>query len=526
MRRLGWCHPVVAVCGLALGAGLAPASPATDVEHLAARIDQLIAAGWAERGVRPAPLSSDAEFLRRASLDLTGRIPRVAEVRAFLADRSADRRHRLIERLLASPGYVNHFADTWRAVLLSGADAQQSQIRAPEVEAWLQKQIRANVSYDVLVREMITGNWAPPNNPQGGYANPAGLAANPFYEVNGFKAENLAASTSRIFLGVRLECAQCHDHPLASWKRTQFWEFAAFFAGSQPGRGTGGFAPGEEKPVTPRTIHIPGTDKVVEARFLSGPAPRWKEGVESPVTLAGWMTAANNPYLARTAVNRLWAHFFGIGLIDPVDDEPTDENPVSHPELLDELTRAFVAHRYDLKFLIRAITASRTYQLTSVATDPTQNEPRTFARMAVRGVTAEQLFASLAEATGFREPPGQGRRGARAEFLAKFASPDRPTEAQTSILQALSLMNGRFIADTTSLERSATLAAIADAPFLDTPGRIEALYLATLTRPPRPDEARRLAAYVDRGGARGDRAAALADVFWALLNSSEFMLNH
>jgi hypothetical protein len=494
-------------------------------EALTARIDQLIAAHWAERGIKPAPPADDAEFLRRVSLDLTGRIPRVSEVRAFLSDRSPDRRRRLVERLLEAPAYVNHFSDVWRAVLLSEAGNQQAQFAAGSLQAWLRVQIRANVPYDQMVREIL---MAP--TPFGGGPAPAnrgGLDPSAFYQANEFKPENLAASTSRIFLGVRLECAQCHDHPFASWKKTQFWEYAAFFAGIQPRRGPTGFAPGEERLVSPRSIRIPNTDKVVAARFLSGQEPRWKPAVDSRVTLAQWVTSPDNPYFARTAVNRLWAHFFGVGLIDPVDEEPTDENPISHPELLAELTREFIAHKYDVPFLIRAITASRTYQLTSAVTDPSQNEPRAFAHMAVKGLTAEQLFASLAEATGYREggvPQAASR--ARADFLARFASQDRPTESRTSILQALSLMNGRFIADSTSLERSTTLAAVADAPFLDTAGRIEALYLATLSRAPRPEETGRLVAYVNSGGPRQDQRAALADVFWALLNSPEFILNH
>jgi hypothetical protein len=541
MRWLWSWHPLVLVCCFAMPTVPAPASPvaaprqsanptapAADVARLAARIDLLIAARWAERSVKPASASSDAEFLRRVSLDLTGRIPRVADVRAFLSDRSADKRRRLVERLLATPNFVTHFSDIWRAVLLSQVDPQQAQSVAPDLEIWLRPRIRANQPFDQLVRDLLIGSRSP-NASVPLEVNPV---TNPFYQGNEFKAENLAANTSRIFLGVRLECAQCHDHPFSRWKRTQFWEYAAFFAGVQPRRGPGGFAPGQEPLVNPRTINIPGTDKYVEARFLSGPAPRWKAGVESRVTLAAWITALDNPYFARATVNRLWAHFFGIGLIDPVDDEPNEANPISHPELLAELTREFIAHNYDLKFLIRAIAASRTYQLTSTLSDPTQEEPRSFARMAVRGLTAEQLFASLAEATGFRDsntatgPGGFRRLSVRAEFLARFASQDRPTEAHTSILQALSLMNGRLIADTTSLEHSTTLAAVADAPFLDTAGRIETLFLATLARPPRSEEVSRLTAYVNGGGPRNDPKAALADVFWALLNSSEFILNH
>src|SRR5207253_401594 len=209
-------------------------------------------------------------------------------------------------------------------------------------------------------------------------------------------------------------------------------------------------------------------------------------------------------------------------------EEPSDDNPPSNPELLDELARHLVAHQFDLKFLIRAITTSRAYQLSGVPAQPSADDARLFTRMPLKGLTAEQLFDSLAQATGYREPTQPNPRDFRArtprgEFLLKFANQDKRTEYQTSILQALSLMNGKFIGDAVSLERSETLVAVLDAPFFDTPGRIETLYLATLSRLPRAEESQRLIAYVDSGGAKGDSRAALADVFWALLNSPEFL---
>src|SRR5262249_44232119 len=155
-----------------------------------------------------------------------------------------------------------------------------------------------------------------------------------------------ASAVSRLFLGVRLECAQCHDHPFAKWQREQFWQMAAFFSAVQPQQPLRKGGPQPAKVTPGKEIRIAGTDKVVSARFPDGKNPEWKDGVDSRVTLADWITSPENPYFARTAVNRLWAHFFGVGLIDPVDDEPTEENPVSHPELLSELTRQFVAQKF------------------------------------------------------------------------------------------------------------------------------------------------------------------------------------
>jgi hypothetical protein len=525
---------------LFLTASTAPAAdPAPAVRHaadaraLAAKIDALIAARWTEKEVKPAAVADDAEFLRRVYLDLAGRIPRVMEVREFLADPSADKREKLVDRLLESPYYVIQFTNVWRDQMLPRNNNPQLAFVLPNLEIWLRARLRDNTPYDQLVRELLT---TPINNAQVGRGIPAQPGANPtplsYYQGNEFKPEVIAAATSRMFLGVKLECAQCHDHPFATWSRKQFWEYAAFFAGIQPASPNNPFAAAPEK-ADLREIKIGGTDTVVQARFLDGTEPQWRSGMGTRGILAEWLTRADNPFFARTAANRLWAHFMGIGIMEPVD-EPSDDNPPSHPELLDELARQLAAHQFDLKFLIKAIVLSKTYKRSSVAENAADVDPRLFARMTLKGLTPEQLFDSLAQATGYREAVNPNARfgpqfapgSARAEFLTKFASQGKRTEHQTSILQALALMNGRFISDVTSLERSETLAAVIDNPFMTDAQRIETLYLATLTRKPTARESERLLKYVEAGGAKGDTKAALTDVFWALLNSSEFILNH
>jgi hypothetical protein len=337
----------------------------------------------------------------------------------------------------------------------------------------------------------------------------------------------LASSTARLFLGVKLECAQCHDHPFAKWNRTQFWEYAAFFTDvPQPARQN-------QPPVRgPRgEINILGTDKVVKARFLDGKEPTWKDARTRP-TLVEWMTAADNPFFARAAVNRMWTCFFGVGLIDQ-SDGPADENPSPYTELLDELARQFVAHKYDMKFLIRAITASQTYQRASAVSDPSQQDLRWFARMPLRGLSPEQLFDSLAVATEYQDTGSAdprasffgGPQSPRAQFLAKFVAQEQKTDYQTSILQALYLMNNDFIANQTSREKNRTLATLAEQR-TGTARKVESLYLVVLSRKPRPEERERFVHYVDTGGAAGDPKKALTDVFWVLLNSPEFILNH
>ncbi|MGE3806097.1 MAG: DUF1553 domain-containing protein, partial [Gemmataceae bacterium] len=358
-------------------------------------------------------------------------------------------------------------------------------------------------------------------------ADPPALA---FYEGNDLKAETLGSTVSRLFLGVKLECAQCHDHPFAEWKQTQFWEFAAFFAPVPPEYTKQGEAIRPTRPAAQRfNLDIPGLDKRASARFLDGSQPRL-DGTKDPrQVFADWLTSPRNPYFTRNAVNRIWAQLVGVGLIEPLDDYDENHLP-SHPELLDELAREFAAHHYDVQYLIRAIISSRAYQRTSAVSHESQQERQSFARRAVKVMSAEQLFDSLAVATGYREAvPAPHRRqfgleprSPRAEFLRKFAGVSGRAEPQTSILQALTLMNGKLIDEMTSPERGEILVAVLDAPFLDVAGKIDTLYLAALSRHPTRDERQR----VERLLASTGEKAALADLFWALLNSNEFILNH
>jgi hypothetical protein len=528
--------------GLVLTPAILHAEPlaevnARDVAALADAIDQAIASKWTAQGVKPTHAADDAEFLRRVHLDLNGRIPTVAEVREFLDDATPNKRLRVVERLLQRPLYAEHFTTVWRELMLTQKNDREAQLLAGNLEAWLRRCFRENQPYDRMVRELLTADVAATNRRIGRPTGPEKPLPTAFYQINELKAENLAASTSRLFLGIKIECAQCHHHPFAKWSKKQFWEYAAFFSGIRPQEPrAGSFSPIKDDPVR-RVIKVAGNEEEYEARFLDGREPRWKADVSTRTTLADWMTSADNPYFARNAANRVWAHFFGIGLIEPVD-EPGPTNPPSHPELLDELARQFAAHQFDLKFLMRAITASKTYQLSSAATHPGRNDPRLFARMAVKGMSGEQLFDSLAVATGFqqsrvREQPNEFF-APRAEFVAKFSvSTEKRTDHQTSILQALSLMNGRLTSEVTNAEemknsaQALTLLAVADAPFFDMPAkRVETLYLATLSRKPRSDELDRFVKYLERGGPDTDAKKALADVFWALLNSSEFILNH
>lgn len=504
------------------------------VAKLAAEIDAHLARRWAAESVRPADRCDDAEFMRRVTLDLAGKIPAVADLHEFLDDTDPDKRRKLVDRLLESPAYVMNFSNVWRAIMMPEADSDLTvRFLVPTFEAWLRKRLIDNAPYDAIVREILTVP-VDPRNAMNPYQVEGGVTPISFYQAKQLKPENLAAGTARIFLGVRIECAQCHNHPFDDWKREQFWSYAAFFAGLE--RAADGQKNGVLNSIRElfdrRELLIPGTGQRVRPTYLDGRRPDLKFRENARDLLADWMVSGENPYFAKAAANRLWGHFFGVGIVNPIDDFTAD-NPPSHPELLDLLAREFAANRFDVKFLIRAITASRAYQLSSRQTDPSQQNPQLFARMALKGLTPEQLFDSIAQATGFYEPYSNRSSFAmpnnspRAEFIQMFDNGrDAVTERQTTILQALALMNGQFVSDATSLEKSATLAALVGFPRMTTAERIESLYLAALSRRPRPDETDRLVRYVDSGGAAKDPGKALGDVFWALLNSSEFLLNH
>ncbi|MBN9121767.1 MAG: DUF1553 domain-containing protein [Planctomycetes bacterium] len=501
---------LAALGALTWSARAAAAPP--DAADLAARIDKNLAARWAAEKVAPAAMTDDTAFVRRVHLDLVGRIPTVAEVRAFVGDRAADKRAALVARLVDSGAHFRHAAAFWRREWLPQTDTPQFAGLADEFEGWMAVQLRDGVRYDRIVRELMTAKRA-----KTGPGTPL-----TFLSAGEFKPENLAANTTRAFLGVNLDCAQCHDHPFARWTRDQFWETAAFFA--RPAAADGA------KPVR-LELAIPNTKRAVAPRLLTDPQPRWPEALADDTgrtLLANWVTAKDNPYFAKNAVNRVWAGFFGTGLVEPLDDL-SGEGAANHPELLSELAKAFADSGFDLKYLTTAITLTRAYQHSSEVHAGGATDPRLFARAAIRGLTGEQLYDSLRVAAGMpAERDDLGAPGAardRKRFADRFRV-ERPGTAQRSILQALALMNGTATADLTTVGTAPALRAVAEAPFLTTAGKVEALYLAALGRKPTAEESTPLVKYVEKGGADGDPAKALADVFWALLNSVEFNTNH
>jgi hypothetical protein len=428
---------------------------------------------------------------------------------------------------------VNHAAAVWRLALVPQAALNaRLQYLNVSLEAWLRDRLHSGRKADQLVRELLTAPLDYLDRDAEGKPRPVpGPSALGFYQANDLKPETVASSASRVLLGIRIECAMCHDHPFDKWTQKQFWETAAFFAPVSP-QGP------DEKPVPAaklllrQTLKINDTKAEATPKFIDGDAPDWNGVSDTRQRFAEWATARANPFFARATANRVWAQFFGVGIVDPVDDF-NPQNPASHPELLDELAAGLADADFDTNHLVRAIGRTAAYQRSSKGTDTSQNNPRLFARMNVKGLSPEQLFDSLAQATGYREEIPAAARQAfgftadspRGQFLAKFAGGGQRTDAQTSILQALTLMNGAWLSRQTDPEKGETLVAVANAPFLDDAGRVEVLFLATYARRPTKAEGKKFLAHLTSDGDAG-RKARLADILWALVNSQEFLLNH
>ncbi|MBX3413410.1 MAG: DUF1553 domain-containing protein [Pirellulales bacterium] len=534
------------VCGFSAsvwGADRPPSSDWNEIRILAGRIDAELDRHLAEAEVPPGEFATDAEFLRRVYLDLAGRIPPVSTAREFLSNPFYSSREQLVDRVLTEPAHATNLARVWRRLLLPEMDAnQQLRFMAPSLESWLRQQFLAEMPYDELVRALISYELPGADGNRGDFDfyEVSPLA---FYIAKDAKPENLAASAARLFLGVQIECAQCHDHPFDNWKREQFWSLAGFFSGVKKQQPDQPFSVIVEEPDR-HEITIVGTETVVPALFLDGKSPEWAEKESSRTTLAKWVTSRENPYFAKATMNRLWAHFFGHGLVDPVDDFSAD-NPPSHPELLELLAREFVAHDFNLSYMMRALVSTRAYQRSSLVSDERQADPRLFAVMPVRALDAERLLASFDEAVLYHNPNVQSpfvTDVSRMTFLDTFTrGSDDLTEAQTSIIQALTLMNGELVAGATQTGKNAVytgdrprsmqgattrlMTSVLAFPGLTTRDRLELLYLATVTRPPRADELERYTTYIDSAD-KQQRDARLSDVLWALLNSSEFLTNH
>lgn len=488
------------------------------------RVDELALAKWKKLGLKPSPTCDDATFVRRVTIDLCGRLPTAAEVKAFVDDKAADKRAKLIDKLLDSGDYPAYFAMKWGAILrnsnLAGADQA-----AVAFHNWLKDQLARNRPYDEFVRGVVAaaGEWqdAP--------------AINWLWQNRDDQLHQVTADVAQVFLGTRLQCAKCHHHPYERWGQADYYGLSGFF--TRLGRKSFGQPPPYYASASPTTGEKdPTTGKVPEPKFLDGPVGKFSPDEDPRHALVDWMAKPDNPFFARALVNRMWGHFLARGLVSEADDL-RETNPPSNPELLDWLAADFVKHKYDVKHVIRTILNSRVYQLSAEPTDDNKHDRQNFARYYARRMPAE-VFLDAVNATcgvrgGFNGVSANARaidlphEGFGSYFLDTFDRPKRVTVCECERSTGATLGQVLLLANSEEMENK-----IADGNgrvarfFKDKTAvgeMIDELYLTALGRSPTAAERKRLTEYVENAK---DKLRAVEDVLWAILNTREFMFNH
>ena len=502
---------------LVLPKGLMYAPPAVTGNY----VDELVGAKLNKLRMLPSGLCTDEQFLRRATLDITGLLPTEEEYAAFMADADPAKRSKLVDRLLERKEFSEIWAMKWAELLMIKTTNQVSAKSAFLYASWLTDKIAQNVPLDQMVQELLSANGGTFKNPPTNY-----------YQIERDTLKT-AENVAQVFMGIRTQCAQCHNHPFDRWTMDDYYSFAAFF--SQIGRkqsedyreiivfNSGG---GE--------VAHPVGGRQMKPKFLGGPAPD-TAGKDRREILAKWLTSTDNPYFATSVANRVWAHFFGKGIVEPVDDIRVS-NPASNPELFKRLGDKLVEYKYDFKQLVRDICNSQAYQRTTERNESNLTDERNFAHGNVRRIPAEMLLDCISQVAGPQDKFAGLPQGSRAVqiangatsnyFLTTFGRAPRDTvcacEAKTepTLSQALHMLNGNTIQGKI---QAGGLVAKWLKEGQTPPQVIERLYIRSLSRKPLPEEMDRLMAVV---GQAENPQAGLEDVFWAVLNSREFIFNH
>jgi hypothetical protein len=485
-------------------------------------IDRLVWDKLERLGIAPSELADDATFLRRVYLDTIGTLPTPAEARAFLASTDPGKRAKLIDQLLGRPEYADYWTMRWADILRVDRDKVTPQ-GGVGMSRWLHRQFADNRPYDAFVRDILTVR---------GDLVAEGPGA--FYKVLDTPDE-LSRSISQLFLGVRIACAQCHHHPSERWGQNDYYALAGFFTGVTRKK----LPSGSDALVAGPGVDLqhPRTGKPVAARGLGAAPADFARSPDRRTALAEWMTAPDNPYLASAIANRLWAHYFGRGLVEPIDDLRAT-NPATNEPLLAELAKHLRSVKYDLKAFTRTLLNSRVYQLSARTNASNASDEQNFSHAAHKALPAEVLLDAICQVTGVPEKFNGWPEGYRAiqvwdnrmpsYFFRIFGRPVRASvcecerSEEPSIAQALHLMNSPEIADKIRA-RTGTARRLADA---GKPPRevVDELYLATLARYPSDRERAIMLDVFTQSGE--DRRAAVEDVLWALVNSKEFLYNH
>jgi hypothetical protein len=484
-------------------------------------IDGFVFAKLKKLNILPSEQADDAEYLRRVYLDLIGTLPTADEARRFLKNDRADRRARLVDELLQRPEFADYWALRW-ADLLRVDRQVLGHKRAYGFYKWIRESLAANKPYDQFVREVLTAE---------GPLQEVGPAS--FYKVVP-KPGEAASTISQVFLGVRIACAECHHHPFDRWSQTDYYGMQAFFAPVGVRNSTRGevlLAAGDPATRNPRT------GEAVQAHALATPMPEKSTPGERRLILADWMTAPDNPWFARNLANRLWAHFLGRGLVEPVDDVRAT-NPPTNPELLDALARHLVENKFDVRQLIRTIMASRIYQLSSKPNATNEKDEQNYSRALLKRVDAEVLLDMVCQTTGVPEKFSGVPAGYRAiqlwdskvnhYFLKLFGRPVRASACECErnqepgVAQVLHLLNSPAIHAKLS-DDDGTVARLVKQK-ADDGALVEELYLTFYSRAPDEQERKQALNYLSKD--RNHRQQAAEDLAWSMMNSLEFIFNH
>ena len=511
-------------------------APVDDLPPPSNYVDKHIFTKLKAVGMPPSEICSDSTFIRRVSLDITGRLPSVKATKAFLADQDPAKRDKLIDQLLDSPEYADFFANKWSALLRNKRTKTSYQRGNFAFHGWIRDSLDQNKPYDQFVREVVAASGEVEQHPPVAW----------YREVK--TVQNQLEDVSQLFLGTRIQCAQCHHHPFEKWSQEDYYKLSAFF--SQVGREKTRF-PDEEMIFHKRGV-AKATNKKnnqpVQPAGLGADSPELTVDDDPRHALVDWMSKDGNPFFSHTLVNRYWKHFFGRGLVDPEDDM-RETNPSVNPELLEELASTFVANKFDMKQLIRDICRSKTYQFSSIPNDYNVKDKHNFARHYPQRLQAEVLLDSIDDLTQVRTgfsglPPGtratmlpDNSYNNGSYFLSVFGRPDNASACEcersgdASLAQSLHLINSKDIQNKLSsgVGRAQKLAKDKDRTDAE---KIEELYYVAFARSPKKEELQLALDYLAREveNEKGqktpaDKGKSYEDIVWAIFNTKEFLFN-
>ena len=501
-------------------------------------VDRYVFANLKQIGVPPSALCDDSTFLRRVSLDIAGRLPTLEETKTFLSSKEVNKRDLLIESLLSSPDYADYFANKWTAMLKNKRDEAADITANFAFHAWMRDSLLANKKYDEIVRQILASTGTIVSNPPVAWYKRVKEPTQQLEDV------------AQLFLGVRMQCAQCHHHPFERWSQHDYYSLSAFF--SQVGRKPTAIA-GEDLIFHKRGIAQTENKKTrqpVKPAALGSDTLDISADEDPRLKLADWMSQPSNPFFAKSLTNRYWKHFFKRGLVEPEDDI-RDTNPATNPELLDALAKHFVESGFDLKAVVRVITQSHTYQLSAMPNEHNAVDRQNFSHYYPKRMQAEVLLDAMDLITGAKSdfadlPPGtraislpDNSYNRASAFLKVFGRPEGASVCEcervqsASLAQSLHLMNASDVkAKLVTNNGRADVLSKAEMP---EPKRIRELYLAAFSREPTADEVRIAESHVakPRADAQGKaldtqraRRQGYEDLIWALLNTKEFLYNH